>query len=69
MLQNVGRRYMVGTYVVERRVKDWVFCPAGHEKDKGAWSRPYSSIASVTLMIARSLRQEVERRDGPFNMD
>lgn len=41
----------------------------GHEKDKAAWSRPYSSIASLTLMIARQLRKEVERRDAPYNFD
>lgn len=69
MLQNARRRYVLGVYTVERRQSGWAFCPVGHEKQPAAWSRPYSSIASVTLMIARLLRKEVERRDAPFNVD
>ena len=69
MLANFKRRYLLGTYTVERMEKGWMFCPTGHEKEKGAWSRPYSSIASVTLMLARQLRKEVERRDAPYNID
>lgn len=69
MLANVKRRYLIGQYSVERTPKGWQFCPAGREKEKGAWSRPYSSIASVTLMVARQLRKEVERRDAPYNID
>lgn len=60
---------MLGTFVVERKPAGWMFCPLGHEKEKGSWSKPYSSIASVTLMIARRLRKEVERRDAPYNVD
>lgn len=69
MPQNSPRRYLLGTFRVERNPKGWVYCPMGHEKEKGAWSRPYTSIASVTLMIARQLRKEVERRDAPYNLD
>lgn len=68
-LPNSRRRYLLGTYTVERSAKGWIFCPTGREKEKGAWSRPYSSIPSMTLMIARKLRKEVERRDAPFNID
>lgn len=66
MLQNARRRYLLGVFTVEHTPKGWVFCPSGQERDKGAWSRPYASIASVTLMIARKLRKEVERRDAPY---
>lgn len=34
-----------------------------------AWSRPYSSIASVTLVVTRELRKEVECRDTLYNVD
>jgi hypothetical protein len=69
MLANVKRRYMLGTFTVERMPAGWKFCKQGHEKEVGAWSKPYSSIASVTLMVARQLKKEIERRDAPFNVD
>lgn len=69
MLQNFKRRYALTGFTVERTVTGWQFCKSGREKEKGAWSRPYSSIASVTLMVARQLRKEVERRDAPYNID
>ena len=69
MLQNFRRRYLLGAYVVERTPKGWVYCLSGRDKDKSAWSRPYSSITSVTLVIARQLRREVERRDAPHLFD
>ena len=69
MLANRRRRYLLGVYTVERTDKGWQFCQSGHEREKGAWSKPYSSTASVTLMIARKLRKEVERRDAPLSLD
>lgn len=69
MLQNARRRYLLGVFTVERTSQGWQFCRSGQEKERGAWSRPYSSIASVTLMVARQLRREVERRDAPYNVD
>ena len=69
MLANAKRRYMLGVFTVERTAKGWQFCRSGHEKERDAWSRPYSSISSVTLMVARQLKKEVERRDAPFNID
>ena len=69
MLQNVKRRYLLGVYTVEWTTKGWQFCRSGHEREKDAWSRPYSSIASVTLMVARQLQKEIARRDAPYNID
>jgi hypothetical protein len=66
---NFRRRYALASLTVERTAKGWQYCRSGHEKEKGAWSRPYSSIASVTMMVARQLRHEVERRDAPYNVD
>ena len=68
MLGNFRRRYALAGFTVERTAKGWQFCKSGHEREKGAWSRPYSSIASVTLMVARQLRKEVERRDAPHDL-
>ena len=67
MLHNFRRIYMLGNFTVERRPKGWFFCRTGYEKDK--WRGPYSSVASVTLMVARELRRDVERRDAPYNID
>mgnify|MGYP000238715700 CR=1 FL=1 len=64
MRQNVRRRYLLGSYVVEHTTRGWVYCLSAHEKENGAWSRPYSSTASLALMIARQLKREVERRDA-----
>lgn len=66
---NFRRRYALAGFTIERRPKGWQYCRSGHEKEKDAWSRPYSSIASVTLMVARELRKEAERRDAPYNVD
>lgn len=56
------RRYALADFSVERRARGWYF---GRQYDPASKYRgPYNSIASVTLMIARQLRREVERRDG-----
>jgi hypothetical protein len=65
MLQNIKRKYALADFSVEYRAgKGWYY---GRQLDKPAtYKGPYSSIASVTLMIARKLRKEVERRDEPY---
>ena len=67
MLPDVPRRYALADYTVERRAKGWYFGRQFHPP-KG-YAGPYASIASVTLMIARQLRKEVERRDTPRVLD
>lgn len=55
------RKYALADFTVELRVRGWYF---GRPYDPpGKFRGPYNSIASVTLMIARQLRHEVERRD------
>ena len=55
------RKYALADFSVELRGRGWYF---GRQYDPPAKYRgPYKSIASVTLMIARQLRREVERRD------
>ncbi len=67
MLQNVRRIYALADFSVEHRPKGWYF--GRQTEDKRTFAGPYRSIASVTLMIARRMRKEVERRDAPYNMD
>ena len=68
MLSNFRRRFALAGFTVERTAKGWQFCRSGHEREKAAGSRAYSSIASVTLMVARQLHKEVERRDAPHDL-
>jgi hypothetical protein len=55
------RRYVLADYTVERRSKGWYF-GRPHNPPK-TYLGPYVSLSSVTLMIARQLKKEVERRD------
>src|SRR4051812_49106858 len=68
-LPNMRRVYMLDIFTVERRAKGWFFCRTAQDREQAAWHGPYASVASVTLMIARQLRKEVERRDKPYNID
>ncbi len=62
MVETGRRKYALADFSVELRVRGWYF---GRQYDPpGKFRGPYNSIASVTLMIARQLRREVERRDG-----
>jgi hypothetical protein len=51
---------MLANCTVEHRPKGWYF----YLRFQGGTQRPYSSMASVTLMIARQLRKEIAKRDG-----
>ena len=62
-MQPDRRRYALSDYTVGRRQKGWYF---GRPYDPPkSYLGPYASISSVTLMIAKKLRKEVERRDAP----
>lgn len=55
-------KYALADYTVELRARGWYF---GRQYQLPADYRgPYASIASVTLVIARQLRREIERRHG-----
>jgi hypothetical protein len=69
MLANVCRRYALADYSVEGRNGRWYFWRTARFGDKEERRGPYSSMASVTLMIARSLKSEIARRDAPYNME
>ena len=65
MLSNAKRLYALGTFTVELRPKGWHYWPT--YGDKAEAKGPYSSMASVTLMIARELKKEIRKRDAPHS--
>lgn len=67
MHDNARRRYALASHTVEYRVgKGWFYAEAFAKP--ADFKGPYSSIASVTLMIARQLRREVQRRDSAYTL-
>lgn len=63
MLVSAKRVYALAGFTVELRQKGWFYWPTYGEKAEA--KGPYSSMASVTLMIARELKREITKRDGP----
>ena len=62
MLANVKRVYALAEWTVECRAKGWYFWRTYGDKTDA--KGPYSSLSSVTLMIARNLKREVAKRDA-----
>lgn len=62
MLSNAKRTYMLATFTVELRTKGWFFWPTYGDKTEARG--PYSSITSVSLMVARQLKREITKRDA-----
>jgi hypothetical protein len=69
MLTNPKRIYKLAEFTVERRDKGWFFTRTARFDDKEEWRGPYSSLPSVTLMIARELKKEIAKRDTPYNLE
>jgi hypothetical protein len=69
MLTNAKRFYKLAEFTVERRPKGWYFTKTARFDDKEEWRGPYSSMASVSLMIARGLKKEIEKRDAPYRVE
>lgn len=65
MPMNGKRVYMLAEYTVEHRQDGWYFGRTARYDDKEERKGPYGSIASVTLVIARHLRREINRRAAP----
>jgi hypothetical protein len=58
----VGRPiFALNSWTVEERPNGWFFRET-YGEDRTQFRGPYSSLASVTLMIARELSREVVRR-------
>jgi hypothetical protein len=66
MLANAKRVYALANFTVELRAKGWYFWRT--YGDKSDTKRPYSSEASITLMIARQLRREIVKRNPGHNL-
>lgn len=64
MLSNVKRTYALADFTVEGRADKWFYWHTARYGDKEHRKGPYSSMASVTLMIARELKREIARRDA-----
>ena len=60
MQSNCKRIYALASWTIECRPRGWYMRRTDHEEP---WRGPYSSEASVCLMIARHLRKEVLARD------
>lgn len=66
-MPSAARRFVLADYCVERRESGWYF---GSLPDPMRTYRgPYLTTASVSLMIARELRREIERRDARMPSD
>ena len=68
MLSNAKRTYALADYTVEGRADQWFFWKTARYGDKEERRGPYSSIASVTLMIAREMKREVSKRDAAHQL-
>ena len=51
-----------GAFTVKHRARGWFYWPTYHDKTEA--KGPYSSLASVTLMIASQLKREIAKRDA-----
>lgn len=65
MLQSTRRVYMLSEYTVEHKKDGWYFGRSARFGEREELRGPYSSISSVTLVIARQLKREIAKRDAP----
>ena len=54
--------YALADWTVEKRANGWYFSRSANRHRKDDWKGPYSSEASVAMMIARQLRREITER-------
>jgi hypothetical protein len=54
--------YALSDWTVEKRAGGWYFSRSRTRHSKDDWQGPYSSEASVAMMIARQLRREITAR-------
>jgi hypothetical protein len=69
MLTKPRRVYALADYTVECRPNGWYYCRTGRFGEKAEMKGPYGSVASITLMVARALLNEIKKRDAPFSME
>jgi hypothetical protein len=54
--------YALADFTVEKREEGWYFARSAQRHSRGDWRGPYSSEASVAMMIARQLCREITER-------
>ena len=64
--RNRRTTFALASWTAERRPKGWYIRKTDNNGD---WRGPYSTIASVSLMIARELGKELARRDSFASRD
>lgn len=64
MLANTKRTYALADYTVEGKGDKWFYWKTARYGDKEERKGPYTSLASVTLIIARQLKREIVKRDA-----
>jgi hypothetical protein len=64
--RNRRTTFALASWTAERRAKGWYIRKTDHGGD---WRGPYSTIASVSLMIARELGKELAMRDSFASRD
>jgi hypothetical protein len=61
-----GRRvHKLAEYTVERRADGWHFGRSARYVGREEMKGPYSSISSLTLVIAGHLKRKIPTRDAP----
>jgi hypothetical protein len=69
MLTNIRRVYALADYTVESRPNGWYYARTGRFGERSEMKGPYSSTASITLMIARELKKEITKRAAPRSVE
>ena len=64
-IPNTRRVYALREWTVELRPRGWFYKTTYADSE---WRGPYSSVASVTLMLAREFLREITRRDAPHQL-
>ena len=54
--------YALSVWTVEKRARGWYYARAASQHDAADWKGPYSSLASVSMMLGRELRREIRVR-------
>jgi hypothetical protein len=62
MLANAKYIYALDMRTVEKRPNGWYFSKSAYHGDEHEWRGPYATEVSVTLMIARELKKEIQKR-------
>jgi hypothetical protein len=63
VLTNAKRIYALADYTVECKPNGWYYARTCRFGERSEMKGPYSSMSSITLMIARELKREITKRD------